>query len=218
MYQYRPRRPSAIPDVILALLVANGLVFAGQMLTTVPQLGLSRIDLLFALWPPAEGSIRGWPPGLPEPGFGFWQLVTYGFLHGNLPHIAFNMFALWMFGRELENLMGPQRFLTYYLVCVIGAGLVQLIVANLQGGFYPTVGASGGVFGILLAYGMAFPNRTVMLIIPPIPMKAKYFVIMIGIFELYVGFSGRAPGIANFAHIGGMLFGFLLLQYWRRRR
>lgn len=218
IYQYRPRRPSAIPDTILALLLINGLVFAGQMLTIVPQLGLSRIDLLFALWPPAEGAIRGWPESLPEPGFALWQLVTYGFLHGNLPHIAFNMFALWMFGRELENLMGPQRFLIYYLVCVIGAGFIQLLVAGLQGEFYPTVGASGGVFGILLAYGMAFPNRMVMLIIPPIPMKAKYFVILIGIFELYVGFSGRAPGIANFAHVGGMLFGFILLQYWRRSR
>lgn len=221
IYQYRPRRPSAIPDVILALLVANGLVFAGQMLTIVPEFGrwqLSRIDLLFALWPPVEGGIRGWPEGLPEPGFRFWQLVTYGFLHGNLPHIAFNMFVLWMFGRELETLMGPRRFLFYYLVCVVGAGLVQLMVANIQGDFYWTVGASGGVFGILLAYGMAFPNRTVMLIIPPIPMKAKYFVILMGIFQLYLGFSGLAPGVANFAHLGGMLFGFVLLQYWRRRR
>ena len=215
--QYSPLRPSAIPDVILVLLVVNGLLFAGQMLTMEPRLRLSRIDLLLALWPPVEGGIRGWPQNLPEPGFGVWQLLTYGFLHGSLPHIAFNMFALWMFGRELEHSMGPRRFLTYYLVCVVGAGLVQLFIANWQGGFYPTVGASGGVFGILLAYGMAFPNRRVMLLIPPIPMKAKYFVILIGIFELYVGFSGRSPGIANFAHVGGMLFGFLLLRYWRGR-
>ena len=115
--------------------------------------------------------------------------------------------------------MGSKRFLTYFLVCVVGAGLIQLIVALTQGGpAYPTVGASGGVFGILLAYGMMFPNRTVMLIFPPIPMPAKYFVILIGVFELYVGFSGRAPGIANFAHIGGMLFGYMLLSYWRRGR
>ncbi len=218
IYQYRPRRPSAIPDVILALLIVNGLVFAGQMLTLVPGIGLSRIDLSFALWPPVEGAIRGWPQSLPEPGFALWQLVTYGFLHGNLTHIAMNMFILWMFGRDLEHLMGPRRFLTYYLVCVVGAGLVQLLVANIQGGFYPTVGASGGVYGILLAYGMAYPNRELLLLIPPIPIKAKYFVILIGIFELTVGFSGRAPGIANFAHVGGMLFGFVLLQYWRRRR
>ena len=86
----------------------------------------------------------------------------------------------------------------------------------MQGGIYPTVGASGGVFGILLAYGMAFPNRMVMLIFPPIPMRAKYFVIIFGLFELYLGFSGRQPGVANFAHLGGMLFGFLLIQYWKQ--
>jgi membrane associated rhomboid family serine protease len=104
------------------------------------------------------------------------------------------------------------------MACVVGAGIVQLIVAAMQGGLYPTVGASGGVFGILLAYGMSFPNRMVMLIIPPIPMRAKYFVIMIGLFELYLGFSGRSPGVANFAHLGGMLFGFLLLKYWQKDR
>ncbi|MEO1246073.1 MAG: rhomboid family intramembrane serine protease [Pseudomonadota bacterium] len=217
-YQHRARRPSAIPDTILALLVVNGLVFAAQMMTIYPALGLSWVDLRFALWPPVEGTLRGWPPAIPEPGFGVWQLVSYGFLHGSLPHIAFNMFALWMFGRDIEALMGPRRFLTYFLVCVAGAGVVQLLVANLQGGFYPTVGASGGVFGILLAYGMAFPNRTIMMIFPPIPMKAKYFVILIGLFELYIGFSGRSPGVANFAHLGGMLFGFAMLQYWKGRR
>jgi membrane associated rhomboid family serine protease len=125
------------------------------------------------------------------------------------------MFGLWMFGRDLERLMGARRFLFYYLTCVVGAGIVQLIVAQLQGGVYPTLGASGGVFGILLAYALAFPNRTVMLLIPPIPMKAKYFVLFYGLLELYLGVSGRSPGVANFAHLGGMLFGFILLQFWR---
>ncbi len=200
-YQYRPQRTTGIPNVILALLVGNGLAFAAQQMT--PYM------FLLALWPIGV-------PNSPIP-FMPWQLLTYGFLHGDLMHLAFNMFALWMFGRDLEMLMGSKRFLTYYLVCVVGAGLIQLLVAYIQGGpAYPTVGASGGVFGILLAYGLTFPNRTVMLIFPPIPMKAKYFVIMIGVFELYVGFSGSAPGIANFAHIGGMLFGYLLLNYWRR--
>jgi membrane associated rhomboid family serine protease len=123
-----------------------------------------------------------------------------------------------MFGRDLERLMGAQRFLTYYLTCVVGAGIVQLIVAAMQGSTHPTIGASGGVFGILLAYAMAFPNRTVMLLFPPIPMKAKYFVLGYGILELYLGVSGRSPGVANFAHLGGMLFGFMLLQYWRGKR
>ncbi len=147
-----------------------------------------------------------------------WQLVSYGFLHGGLNHIFFNMFGLWMFGRDLERLMGVRRFLTYYMTCVVGAGFVQLIVAQLQGGIYPTVGASGGVFGLLLAYAMAFPNRTVVLLFPPIPMKAKFFVLAYGLLELYLGLSGRAPGVANFAHLGGMFFGFLLLYYWRQPR
>lgn len=159
-----------------------------------------------------------WPFGQPGSPFAPWQLLTYGFLHGDLMHIAFNMFALWMFGRELEHLMGPQRFIIYFLTCVIGAGIVQLIVAQFQQGIYPTIGASGGVFGILLAFGMAFPNRMIMLIFPPIPMRAKYFVLFYGLLELYLGVSGNAPGIANFAHLGGMLFGFLLLQYWNATR
>ena len=198
---------STIPNVIFALLVINGLVFVLQRMTYLPQIGIDRLMLWFGLWPAG-------PENSP---FGIWQLLTYGFLHGNLPHIFFNMFALWMFGRDLENMMGTRRFLTYYLTCVVGAGIVQLVVAQMQGGIYPTVGASGGVFGILLAYGMAFPNRMVMLIFPPIPMRAKYFVIIFGLFELYLGFSGRQPGVANFAHLGGMLFGFMLIQYWKQQ-
>jgi membrane associated rhomboid family serine protease len=128
------------------------------------------------------------------------------------------MFGLWMFGRDIERLMGPQRFLTYYMTCVIGAGIVQLVFAEFQGANYPTIGASGGLFGILLAYGLTFPDRTVMLLIPPIPMKAKYFVIIYGVLELFLGVSGLAPSIAHFAHLGGMLFGYLLLRYWARPR
>jgi len=200
---YRYQRNSAIPNVIFALLIANGLVFVLQ------QLNQEFMYMNFALWPATD----------PRSPFAVWQILTYGFLHGNVMHIAFNMFALWMFGRELEWLMGSQRFLIYFLVCVVGAALVQLLVAGFQGGqLYPTVGASGGVFGILLAYGLSFPNRIVMLLFPPIPMKAKYFVLFYGLLELYLGVSGNAPGVANFAHLGGMLFGFLLLRYWSHIR
>lgn len=202
VYQLRPRNESAIPNVIFALLILNGLAFAAQ------QVDYRFMVVNFALWPAGQ-------PGSP---FAPWQLLTYGFLHGNFMHIAFNMFALWMFGRELEHMMGSKRFATYYLTCVIGAALVQLIVANYQGSVYPTLGASGGVFGILLAFGMAFPNRMIMLIFPPIPMRAKYFVLIYGLLELYLGVSKQAPGVAHFAHLGGMLFGFLLLQYWSRTR
>ncbi len=213
----RPRTQGAIPNIIFILLVANGMMFALQ------QLSPAFTRFYLALWPMTdfaqmsyEQFLAYWPRGVAP--FMPWQLVTYGFLHGNLTHIFFNMFGLWMFGRELEGMMGQKRFLTYYFTCVIGAGLVQLLVAGTQDGLYPTVGASGGVFGILLAYGMAFPNRMVMLMFPPIPMKAKYFVIMLGLFELSIGFSGVKNGIANFAHLGGMLFGFVLIKYWGRQR
>lgn len=208
IYSRRPTDSSAIPDVIFILLIINGLVFALQQFA--PQL----MQGLFALQPLID------PPGYAFPPFLPWQLVTYGFMHdtGSLMHIIFNMLMLWMFGRDLERLMGPTRFLTYYMVCVVGAGLVQLLVGFIQGWGVPTVGASGGVFGLLLAYGMAFPNRRIMLMFPPIPMKAKYFVIMLGIFELSIGVSGVNNGIANFAHLGGMLFGFVLIKHWGKRR
>lgn len=195
---------SAIPNVIFVLLIVNGLAYA------IEHLRFQFMMTHLALWPLAAE----------YPSFMPWQLVTYGFLHdvGGLAHIFFNMFGLWMFGRDLERIMGAQRFLTYYLTCVVGAGIVQLVVAQMQGSVYPTIGASGGVFGILLGYAMAFPNRTVMLLIPPIPMKAKYVVLFYGLLEFYLGVSGQTPRIANFAHLGGMLFGFLLLQYWRVRR
>jgi membrane associated rhomboid family serine protease len=201
IYQRRPVGDSAIPNVIFILLIINGLMFALQQMPQFDQ----PIFFNFALWP-LQSSFPGFQP---------WQLLTYGFLHGGLTHIAFNMFMLWMFGRELEQVYGPRRFLIYYITCVVGAGIVQLIVAMLQGGIYPTVGASGGVFGLLLLFGMTFPNRMIMLLIPPIPMKAKYMVILFGVVELSLGLSGRAPGIANFAHLGGMLFGFILIQSWK---
>lgn len=199
---FRRTPQSGLPNVIFALLVANGLVFVLQQMNPRPM------TINFALWPATVQD----SPFMP------WQLLSYGFLHGNLTHIAFNMFGLWMFGRELEYLMGAKRFLTYYMVCVVGAGFVQLLVAALQGGLYPTVGASGGVFGILLAYGLTFPNRIVVPLFPPIPMRAITFVFLFGLFELYLGLSGGAPGVANFAHLGGMLFGFLLLRFWRKSR
>ena len=202
IHNLRPRRQTTVPTVIFALLIANGLVFALQ------QFSPRYMFVNFALWPFGE----------PNSPFAVWQLLTYGFLHGDVMHLAFNMFMLWMFGKELEVQMGSQRFLIYYLTGTVGAGIVQLIVAGTQGGIYPTVGASGGVFALLLAFGMTFPNRMIMLLFPPIPMKAKYMVILFGVLELYLGFSGRAPGVANFAHLGGMLFGFILLQYWKKPR
>lgn len=222
--QNNEQRVSTIPNVIFALLIINGLTFAAQQMLRIEGMeSLDYLTLYFALWPPGVDYTQfRWPPSVDPTtlGFGIWQFVTYGFLHDtqNLLHIVFNMFMLWMFGREVELVMGARRFLTYYLVCVVGAGFVQLLVAHFTDSVYPTLGASGGVFGILLAFGMLFPNRTIMLIFPPIPMPAKYMVIFFMLLELYLGISGSAPGIANFAHVGGMLFGFLLIRYWTKVR
>ncbi len=143
-----------------------------------------------------------------------WQLITYGFLHGSLTHLFFNMLAVYMFGLPLEMGWGKQRFALYFITCLVGAGITQLVVGlgDPVGGV--TIGASGAVFGLLLAYGLRYPNNTIMLLIPPVPIKAKYFVWIFGLLELYLGISGQVPGIAHFAHLGGLLFGFILLWQW----
>ena len=170
---------------------------------------------IFALWPVATPGMINLGDGTTlNTGFGLWQLVSYGFLHGGLAHLFFNMFALYMFGMPIERLWGTRRFLIFYFVCMIGAGLVQLAVAHLSGEIYPTIGASGAVFGLLLAFGMMYPNARIMLLIPPIPLKAKYFVIGYGLLTLFFGMTGTMSGIAHFAHLGGMLFGFGLILYW----
>jgi membrane associated rhomboid family serine protease len=148
-------------------------------------------------------------------GFEPWQLVSYAFLHGSLLHLGFNMFALYMFGGPIEQVFGGRRYLLYYAVCVVSAALTQLAVALASGGIYPTVGASGGVFGILLAFGMYFPNNRVMLLFPPIPMPARVFVFVYAAIELYLGVTGTQEGVAHFAHLGGMIGGYLMLRYWR---
>ena len=204
---------SRLPPVTKALLIANGIAFVLQLLLRYAG---SDAMSLFELWPigASSRSIDA-QPFLP------WQLVTYGFLHdpANLFHLLFNMLALVMFGAPLEYTWGNKRYATYYFTCVVGAGLCQLAVGwwELQhgGSVAPTVGASGGVFGLLLAYGMLFPNQRVMLLIPPIPMRARTLVIVYGVIELLLGVSGAQPGVAHFAHLGGMLFGWLLIRYWR---
>lgn len=203
-----------LPPATRALLWSNVLVFFAD------QFLLRGAFVNFMLWPFGEfpaGYANGGPLSV---GFLPWQLVTYGFLHGNMVHLFFNMFALSMFGASVEMVWGSKRFAAYYFVCLAGAGLVQLIVATAavqSGALYPTVGASGAVFGLLLAYGMMFPNRQVMLLLPPIPMKARTLVVVYGAIELVMGVTGTLSGIAHFAHLGGMLFGFGMIQYWRGR-
>ena len=149
--------------------------------------------------------------------FHSYQFVTYMFLHASVEHIFFNMFALWMFGRTLEYELGSKRFLIYYMVCGVGAALIQLATAYLTGEMpIQLVGASGAVMGLLLAFGVMHPNAVIMLLIPPIPMKAKWFVVIYGVIELFLGWTGFGGNVAHFAHVGGMLWGLLLLQWWKR--
>jgi len=204
----RPYNP-LLPPVITTLLIANGLLYLLE-----PSFGDSLIAR-FALWPLSTASSDLFtnlhPPFQP------WQLLTYAFLHGGIMHLLLNMYALWLFGVRLENLWGSRAFLFFYLVCVLGAGLVQLAVASLGSGpAYPTIGASGGVFGVLLAFGMLFPNEILILFFPPVALKAKWFVILYGAIELWAGVTGTEAGVAHFAHLGGMAFGLLVLLYWRR--
>ena len=188
-----------MPPVTTALIVANVAVYLLQ--TAVPQ-----IVVPFALWPLATSSMNVGASFAP------WQLVTYAFLHGSVLHIAFNMFALYMFGSAVERVFGGRRYLTFYTVCVLSAAVAQLIVAAVSGMIYPTVGASGGIFGILLAYGMYFPNSRVMLLFPPIPMPARVFVFVYALIELFLGVTGTQEGVAHFAHLGGMVGGFIMLM------
>ena len=196
--------PFDLPPITRALLIANVAIYLLQMLTG------DALIVHFALWPlgPSQFAV--------VPGFEPWQIVTYAFLHGGLTHIAFNMLALWMFGGRIEQLFGSRPFVLYYFACVVGASVTQLLVqAWFPGGYYPTLGASGGVFGLLLAYGMMYPYERILLLFPPIPMPAWLFVTGYGVIELFLGVTGTQQGVAHFAHLGGMAIGFVLIQYWR---
>jgi membrane associated rhomboid family serine protease len=160
------------------------------------------LTALFALWPVASGNFMP------------WQVLSYTFLHGDLGHLFFNMLGLWMFGSELERIWGQKRYIQFLVASALAAALVQILWTMVVGSRVPTVGASGALFGLLLAFGMLFPNRMIVPLIPPIPMKAKYFVAIFGGLELLLGFMGGS-GVAHFAHLGGMLGGFLMIRFWR---
>ena len=215
MFRYNSGRPST-PPVVKNIIIANCVALIATTLLPMSD----KIIEYFALF------------NVESPFFHSYQVFTYMFLHGSLSHLFFNMFALWMFGKTLEQEMGSARFFTYYMVCGIGAAILQLGVGYAEYahavkamGEYgamvllqiPTVGASGAVFGLLLAFGVLHPNSTIMLMFPPIAMKAKWFVVVYGLIELFFGLSGYHSGVAHFAHLGGMLWGFALLYWWRKR-
>lgn len=213
---YRPPTQfSVFPPVVKNLLILNGLLFLAQVVASNPQAIFLREFLnLLALYPPGAPdtgfTIFGDTGAIP--GFWPWQLVTYAFLHGGLMHLFFNLFILWMFGFQLENAWGSKRFGIFYFVCIVGAALVHLPV--MWGEPVPTLGASGGVFGVLLAFGMMFPNQPIYLYFL-VPIKAKWLVAGLATIELYAAVTGTQAGVANFAHLGGMLVGFILILYWR---
>jgi membrane associated rhomboid family serine protease len=193
-----------MPRATQAIIGANVVVFLLQM-----AMG-DWATLWLALWPLNASAAFG--PGV---GFEPWQLVTYSFLHGGIAHIFFNMFAIYTIGSTLEQLFGTRWYVALYFVSLVTAGVAQLGVSQLMGSPYPTLGASGGVFGLLLAFGMYFPRRTIMLIFPPIPMPAWVAVTAYGAIELFLGVTGTQAGVAHFAHLGGMLGAFVMIQ-WRR--
>lgn len=215
-----------LPTVTKNLLIINVLCFFGMLVAKRYGIDVENLLGLHFFW---------------ASDFNLSQLISYMFMHANFQHIFFNMFAVWMFGRVLEQVWGPKRFLTYYLICGIGAGLIQELVQYLEyaftlsnydsvnlgiaGGIIPmeeylnmmtTVGASGAVYGILLAFGMLFPNSQMFIFPLPFPIKAKYFVIGYAVLELFLGLGG-GDGVAHFAHLGGMLFGLILIIYWRKK-
>ncbi len=214
-----------MPPVTKNIIIINVLIFLGSIVAPKYGINLTQwFGLHFFM----------------APDFKLYQLFTYMFMHGGFEHLFFNMFAVWMFGRVLEQVWGPRRFLFYYIVCGVGAGLIQELVQYIQyatvlsgydsvnmGGNYvipmsdylnmmTTVGASGAIYAILLAFGMIFPNQPIYLYFL-LPMKAKYFVMGYAVLELIFGMSQRGDGIAHFAHLGGMLFGFILIMYWKKK-
>ena len=222
--QFRPQGFSILPLVVKNLLIINGIFF----LATVAMDMVWHVDLAQYLGLHYIGASDFKP----------YQFVTYMFMHGSFGHLFFNMFALWMFGNAIENAWGPKRFLIFYFVCGIGAGLTQEIVQYIQLNdivqnyqyvkinnqsipvndylnMLTTVGASGAVYGILLAFGMMWPNSRIYLYFL-IPIKTKWFVIIYGLLELFSGFSS-VDNVAHFAHVGGMVFGLLLILYWRNK-
>lgn len=194
--------PFDLPPVTRNLLIVNVVVFLLQEYVMGEALLMH-----FALWPVGSGL------------FGVWQIVTSAFMHGSLTHIAFNMFALYMFGGTIERTFGAREFTVYYFVCAIVASLLQLAVLWFfpPPQYAPTLGASGAIFGLLLAFGMLYPREKLMLIFLPVPIPAWLFVTGYAVVELTMGVTGIEPGVAHFAHLGGMLGGIVLIQYWRGR-
>ena len=197
--QYRPER---FTKAVLNLLIINGILFLATMVIG-SKYGIS-----------LEKQLALYFPLCPE--FKWYQLITHMFMHGSIMHILLNMYGLWLFGSKLESLWGTQRFLAFYFICGIGAFLMHWMVGYLgYTELSPIIGASGAVSGLVVAYGYLFRNSQFMIIPIPVPIKAKYLVLILAAFDLVFGIIGN-DGIAHFAHLGGMLAGFILIIYWNK--
>ena len=185
-----------IPPITLGFIVVCVAVFMLQ------QSQGDAIVEQYALWPWGEY-------------FHTWQLVTYAFLHGGFQHLFFNMVGLVVFGSDLERLWGASRYIAFLLVSIVAAGLTQIGVNALVGSFAPTVGASGGIYGLLLAFAMIFPDRRLIALVFPVPLRARTFALVFAGIELFSGVTGTSAGVAHFAHLGGMVGGLLMLLLWK---
>ncbi|MBR1784819.1 MAG: rhomboid family intramembrane serine protease [Bacteroidales bacterium] len=197
MAQYQPQSYRLLPTAVKHLLIINTICYLAYYV--LARQHIVDLNYLLGIWTPSSGN------------FHLWQPLTYMFMHGSFDHLFFNMFSLWMFGATLERVWGTRRFLFYYLVCGIGAGLLNLLVP----GVHVSVGASGAIYALLLAFGMLFPNEYVYLYLL-VPIKTKYVIIGMVVLELFEGIFRSYDGVAHFAHLGGMLIGLLLILYWRR--
>lgn len=197
MAQYQPQGYRLLPPAVKHLLIINVLCYL--LYYALSRQHIIDLNYWLGIWTPSSGMFR------------IWQPLTYMFMHGNFEHLFFNMFSLWMFGAVLERYWGTRRFVFYYLVCGIGAGLLNLLVP----GVHLSVGASGAVYALLLAFGMMFPNEYIYLYFL-VPIKTKWFIIGMVALEILLGVFRSYDGVAHFAHLGGMLIGFLLILYWRK--
>ncbi len=195
--QYSPMGFKVLPKMVKHLLIINGLCYLAYFVLLKRE--VVNLNVYLGIWSLSSGL------------FHFWQPLTYMFMHGSFEHLFFNMFSLWMFGATLENYWGSNRFLFYYLVCGIGAGLLNMLVP----GVHVSVGASGAVYALLLAFGMMFPNNYIYLYFL-VPIKTKWFIIGMVAIELFEGIFRSSDGIAHFAHLGGMLIGLFLILYWKK--
>ena len=245
MNYLRSSRFNILPPVVKNLLIINVLLFLAT--TTFYSIGFVDLNRTLGLYYWGSNNFES------------WQIITHMFMHGGFTHLFFNMFAIWMFGAQLENMWGSKRFLNYYILTGFGAAFLHFIIIHFQienlenimnqdtintirangsellqnhrnyvdinmgrlNVLYhtPVVGASGALFGILIAFGMLFPNTLLFFIFIPIPIKAKYFVLFYGLAELFYGLQNNpSDNIAHFAHLGGMIFGFLIIKFWQNNR